>query len=222
MTQSRTLSPADTTSPTRAHPVRSGGALALAVAPLILLAGSAIHPAETSDGTEQLGIVADATGRWALAHALLCLGAIVLIFAAQALGRLAARTAPQAGPVAAATTVVGAACALGVFALEGFGALAISEVGGSPAYGRVLEQVVTTATPFAFGSLLVEVGLVTLGVCLLRGSLVPAWMAGALVLGALCLVAGLVAALMPVVAAGNLVLTVGMVALAVTGRVEAS
>ncbi|MFN2522822.1 MAG: hypothetical protein ABR614_05870 [Mycobacteriales bacterium] len=206
--------------PPRARPAGSrANAAALTAGPLIMLAGSLLHPAESEDGARQLAIVHGAAGRWWTAHLLLVAGAVVMIPAVLALARLLRDAAPTWARAGAIAAVTGCTMLVGVFALEGFGAYALSQVDERAAAGQAMEQVADTAMfPFALLGLGFTLGIAFLGAGLVRTRTGTPWAGLAVAVGGVVMTAGLVAEVAVLAAVGMVVLTAGLVGSAVTVR----
>ncbi len=196
-------------------PRSSWSLAALVAAPLLMVAGSAIHPAESADGAAQLAIVSEQSTRWAISHDLLALGAIIMVGAVFALGQILHTTGPRTARIGTALGVLGCGGLLGLFALEGFGAHALIGLNDPAAAGAALDRLADEAmASFAPVSLLLTLALMIMGVGLLRGRFVPVWAAAALVTGAAALMAGVVSEIGVVAATGQIVMTVAMIGIA--------
>ena len=198
------------------HPHGLGPVVALLAAPSMLLVGSLIHPEESPDGAEQLGIVAAESGRWATAHVLLIAGAIAMIFAVLVLGRLLDRAAPGWARTGSVLGVIGTASLVGLFAMEGFGAMALS--GDSAGAAASYEKLAEGAMVFALVGLLLHVALIVLGLGVIRTHSAPAWTGVVLVLGAIAFVTAALTEVAPLFLVSQAALTAAMVAIAVSLR----
>jgi len=172
--------------------------LCLVIAPLGLLVGLVLHPAESMDAAEQLGIIASDANRWAMAHFIIAGSAIVLAGAVLGLAHLVHEHRPAQAIVGGAMGVVGAMslCAV-AFAEATYGAQMgrVSTTGGVlDAYSAVAAQ---PASLFVLvGALMGPLGTIVLGSGLYVAGVVPRWTAIALMVGGICLVVGLPIALM--------------------------
>ncbi len=221
MSQKQTAPPV-TAGSTETHaapsPQRVGPLAVLVVAPVLFMTGSLIHPAEAKDGAAQLEIVAAASGRWTAAHVLLVAGAITMIFAVLALARLVGAAAPRLARIGTVLGVVGAPALVGLFAMEGFGALALSDGSGNATAGAALEALEAGVMPFALVSLSLFVGLCVLGVALARTRRAAVWAASTLVVAAAGFVVGLMAEIGPLLYATQVGMTVALAGIALTAR----
>lgn len=190
----------------------------LVAAPTLMMVGSWIHPAESKDGATQLAIVDAASARWTAAHALLAASAITMVFAALTLGRLVGPAAPRLARIATALAIVGAPALVGVFAMEGFGALALSGSADRASAGESMELLAQGAMPFAIVSLALFTGLCVLGVGLGRTGRAPVWAAGTLAVSAAAFMVAIMAEIEPVLYVTQALITVGLTAIAVTVR----
>lgn len=199
--------------------LRTADRAALVVSPLLMLAGGLLHPEEDSGGAAQLAIVAGSPDRWRLSHLLLVLGAVVLVPAALALGRLIALRSPRWATMGTVLAVGGACFLVGVFALEGFGASALADLPDRAAAGQALEGLADEALfPFALLSLGLPLGLSGLGGVLLRLRVGAPLVALALLVGGVMMAVGLVAELELLSVAGLALLAAGEIGTAVTAR----
>lgn len=195
-------------------PVSNCALATLVVAPVLMVAGAMIHPAESSDGVTQMAIVSDHAARWALSHDLLVLGSIVMVGAVLALGQALRPAAPRTARIGATLGVLGCGGLVGLFALEGFGAHALLGLDGAAA-GTALDSLAAeTMASFAPVSLALTIGLIVLGIGLLRSRIAPVWAGAALVAGAAGLMAGVVTEVGVVAGTGQIVMTVAMIGIA--------
>jgi len=189
----------------------------LVVAPLGLLAGLVLHPAESSDGAEQLGIIATDANRWAMAHFILAATAVVMVGAVLGLAHLVHERRPGQAIVGGAMGVVGATslCAV-AFAEATYGAqMGRAGAGGgiSDAYGAVAAS--PSSLVILIGALMGPLGFVVLGSGLYMAAVVPRWAAVALMVGGVCLVVGLPLALMPLAILGAAIQLLAMATIGV-------
>lgn len=176
----------------------------LVVAPLGLLVGLVLHPAQSMDAAEQLGIIASNAERWAIAHFIITASAILLAGAVLGLAHLVHERRPGQAIVGGALGVVGAMslCAV-AFAEATYGAQMgrVGTTGGVlDAYSAVEAQPASLVV--LIGALMGPLGTIVLGSGLYTAGVVPRWTAIALMIGGVCLVVGLPIALMPLAIAG--------------------
>ena len=192
-----------------------GGVVCLAVAPVLLLLGSVVHPAEADTGAAQMEIVAAQSTRWEAVHVVLVVGAAVMVAAVLVLAGLLRHTSPRLGRVGAALGVLGSCALVAVFALEGLGAHALlvldTETAGT-ALDQIWAEMMMGVAPL---TLALMVGLILLAVGLHRSAACPTWVAAALGLGAASLIVGQVAEVDLAALAGMTLMTVAMVVIAV-------
>jgi hypothetical protein len=173
---------------------RRATAIALVLAPALLLVDNLLHPKEYAAGNEakQLETIADSYTRWQLAH---LLGFVaILIYAAAVLGLafVVRRRQPRLGLAAGALGLLGLLGFAGVIALDGFtwGALgATSGLGGSdPRTAQAALHVVQSsewALPFYLLAPAWIAGMVALAFGLVRQGAVAPWAGALLVVAAL-------------------------------------
>jgi hypothetical protein len=178
--------------------------LCLVIGPLGLLIGLVLHPAESMDAAEQLGIIASDADRWAMAHFIITGSAIVLGGAVLGLAHLLHEHRPAQAVVGGARGVVGAMslCAV-AFSEATYGA----QMGRVGTTGGVLDAYSAVAAQPAslfvlIGALMGPLGSIVLGSGLYMASVVPRWTAIALMLGGVCLVVGLPLGLMQLAIVG--------------------
>lgn len=174
----------------------------LILAPLALLVGVVLHPAESTDAAEQLAIIAADAERWAVAHYILSGGAVLLAGAVIGLAHLLHERRPGQAIIGGAMGVVGAMglCAV-AFSEATFGAALGRHADGSvAAYGEVAASAAFVVILLA--ALLGPLGAIVLGHGLWKSNVAPTWAAMALMLGGACLTIGLPTALSPLVIAG--------------------
>ncbi len=176
----------------------------LVVAPLGLLVGLLLHPAESTDAAKQLGIIASDANRWAMAHFIITASAVVLAGAILGLAHLVHERRPGHAIVGGALGVVGAMslCAV-AFAEATFGAN-LARVSAS---GDILDAFTATFTAPAsyailIGALMGPLGTFVLGSGIYTAGVAPRWTAIALMAGAVCFLVGLPLSLMPVAIVG--------------------
>ena len=106
----------------------------LVVGPLGALVGLVLHPAESMDAAEQLGIIASDADRWAMAHFIITASAVFMAGAVIGLAHLVHERRPGQAIVGGAMGVVGsmALCAV-AFAEATYGA----EMGRAGAGGSI-------------------------------------------------------------------------------------
>jgi hypothetical protein len=189
----------------------------LVVAPLGLLAGLVLHPAQSMDAAEQLGIIASDANRWAMAHFILTASAVFMAGAVLGLAHLVHERRPGQAIVGGAMGVVGSMslCAV-AFAEATYGA----ELGRAGAGGGISDAFsAVAASPSSLailiGALMGPLGLVVLGSGLFTAAVVPRWTAAALMIGGVCLVVGLPLALMPLAILGAAAQVVAMATIGV-------
>ena len=191
-----------------------GGVVCLALAPVLLLLGSALHPVEADSGAAQMEIVAAHSARWEAVHVVLVVGAVVMVAAVLVLAGLVTHTFPRLGRIGAAFGVVGSCALVAVFALEGLGAhalLALDTATAGSALDLIWDEALMGVAPL---TLSLMVGLVLLAVGLQRSASCPPWVAGALGVGAVALIVGQVAEVDLAAFAGMSLMTVAMVVIA--------
>jgi hypothetical protein len=169
-------------------------ALALVVAPAILVVGNLLHPKEYERDreAEQLAKIGEAYTRWQAVH--FGFFVAVVLFAAAVLGLafLVRRRSPTLGLAAGALGLAGLIALSGVDALDGVTWGILGEVHARPGADQetvalVLHDVQQSewTLPFYLGTLGFVIGIVTLGVTAARDGALPAWAGWLLALGGL-------------------------------------
>lgn len=167
--------------------------LCLVVAPLGLLVGLVLHPAESMNPAEQLGIIASHADRWAMAHFIIAAAAVVFAGAVLGLAHLVHERRPGQAIVGGALGMIGAMALCAVaFAEATYGA----QMGRVSTSGGVLDAFNAVATSPAsvlilIGALMGPLGSVVLGSGLYAANVAPKWTAMALMAGGACLIVGL-------------------------------
>lgn len=167
--------------------------LCLVVAPLGLLVGLVLHPAESMNPAEQLGIIASHADRWAMAHFIIAAAAVVFAGAVLGLAHLVHERRPGQAIVGGALGMIGAMALCAVaFAEATYGA----QMGRVSTSGGVLDAFNAVATSPAsvlilIGALMGPLGSAVLGSGLYAANVAPKWTAMALMAGGACLIVGL-------------------------------
>jgi hypothetical protein len=176
----------------------------LVAAPVLLLIGMILHPAESRDAAEQLRIIAADADRWATSHYIIALGAVLLVGAMMGLAHLLHEHRPAQAIVGGAMGVVGAMALCAVaFSEATFGA----SMGRNPTDDGVIEAFTAVGTSPAFlviliGALMGPLGSIVLGHGIYQSGVAPRWTAIAFMLGGVLLAIGLPANMPGVVIAG--------------------
>lgn len=176
----------------------------LVVAPLGLLLGLLIHPAESMDAAKQLGIIASDPDRWAFAHFIITGSAVVLAGAILGLAHLIHERRPGHAIVGGAMGVVGAMSLCAIAFGEATFAANMARVGAS---GDVLDAFSATMTqPGSYaaliGALMGPLGIIVLGSGLFQAAVAPRWASAALMVGGACFAVGAPLALVPLMTIG--------------------
>jgi hypothetical protein len=184
----------------------------LVVGPLGALVGLVLHPAESMDAAEQLGIIAADANRWALAHFIITASAVFMAGAVLGLAHLVHERRPGQAIVGGAMGVVGSMslCAV-AFAEATYGAqMGRAGAGGSmsDAFGAVATS--PASLVILIGALMGPLGVVVLGSGLYMAAVVPRWTAVALMIGGAAFVIALPLALVPLVILGAAAQLLGM------------
>lgn len=193
---------------------RVAGALALTLAPILLIVGGLLHPKEQDDAAAQMDVVRAHLDRWYVAHLLLILGFALLLPALVAAARSLKATA--GGLYALATGLIGAGLLFEIcsVAVDGFGlwllghsdntAVADSLAGDSDDLSPL--HVLFTYLPLALG-----LGLLLLGIALWRVRGLSVWKIVLLMVAGLGSIAQLLADLAPGLVVMFLALAVALV-----------
>lgn len=196
---------------------RIGTGLSMILAPLLLAVGFAIHPAEKSNGAEQLQVIADNIGRWNTAHILILASAVLFIPAVLGLMHLLRYRGVWFGLFGGALAGVGVVC-LG--ALVGVDALATSAFADVPADQRAglapgMQAIgdAQGAIPVAYLSAGLIFGLIVLAAGLFVTHTAPRWASVTIEVASLVLLASLVGNNEKIGAVGATVLLISLGAL---------
>lgn len=176
----------DETSTDRVRRYLLAGAMVLC--PVLLLTGTALEVDTGDSGLEEVTLVAAERGQFYASTLLLALGLVLLTPTALGLMQLARRRGGALATIGGGLLfVAGSAAAAGIFM---YGAvLAVASDAGLPReemgqFARVASESGYTAPPFFLGFFGISIGLVLLGIALLRARTVPRWMPALLVVGA--------------------------------------
>ena len=184
---------------------KSATGVCLVVAPLGLLVGLVLHPAESMDAAEQLSIIASDPDRWALAHYIVAGSAVLLAGAVLGLAHLIHERRPGQAIAGGALGMVGAMALFAVALGEAtFGAQLgrVSTSGGVlEAFGAVAAS--PTSMIILIGALMGPLGFVVMGAGLYSAGVAPRWTAIALMAGGACLIFGLPLNLPPLAILGG-------------------
>lgn len=187
--------------------------LCMIAAPLLVLAGSVIHPDGSTDEAAQLATVAGNLDQWYAAHLVLLISLAFAIPAVLGLMHMLREREAAYGHVGGALALLGTVAVAGIVAIE----MVVWQMGAAGAdraeMVALLERVSTSAgivIPLFVVSIALGLGLAVLALGLYRARAVQFWMAGFTAVGGIMLtVAGFVAS--PVVAiVGGAFLLVGL------------
>jgi len=184
----------------------------LVVAPLGLLVGLLLHPAESMDAGTQLGIIASDANRWAMAHFIITGSAVVLAGAILGLAHLIHERRPGHAIVGGAMGVIGAMSLCAIAFAEATFAANMARVSAN---GDVLDAFTATmAQPAQYavliGALMGPLGTIVLGSGLFQAEVAPRWASAALMLGAACFAVGAPLGLVPLMTTGAALQLLGM------------
>lgn len=153
--------------------------------PVILLAGTLVHPANKRNEVQQFAIAAHHPNEWIVGHILNFTALMLLLGAFAGLAYLLHDREPVLAVVGGGLSVFGLASTVGYIAIHGFAEWKAA-TGGDPAqmaglFDRVFSSpevyVPFAVLPLAFGA-----GALLLAIGLFRSGILPAWTAGALAL----------------------------------------
>ena len=184
----------------------------LVLAPLGLLFGLLLHPAESMDPAEQLGIIASDANRWAMAHFIITAAAVVFAGAVLGLAHLLHEHRPGHAIVGGAMGVVGAMSLCAIAFGEATFAANIGRTGTS---GDVLDAFsATMVQPASYailiGALMGPLGTIVLGSGLVQAGVAPRWASVALMVGGACFAVGAPLAMVPLMTIGAAFQLLGM------------
>jgi len=154
--------------------------------PALLLAGFAIHPADTGSSAKVLKTISDHHAEWVAAHVLLFAAAVLLIPAVLSLARLVTGPERRVATVATSLLVFAAVGLGGAVAVEQFIGVAAGLTGDAPAMARLLdaaEDSIAVMGTLLLPQLAVAFGFPTMAWALGRSKIVPAWAAIILAIG---------------------------------------
>jgi hypothetical protein len=172
---------------------RQGTALALLVAPMLFLVDNLIHPKEYTRGheAEQLADIADAYGRWQLAHFLGFLAIVGFAAAVLGLAFMVRRRWPGLGLAAGALGIAGLLGLAAVVVIDGYAWGILGEVSDRPGVDPATVELALKdmqesewSLPYYLLPLGWIVSLVTLAVSAVRMDAVARWAGVLLGLGA--------------------------------------
>lgn len=193
-------------------------AAALVAGPVLLAAGSALHPTDEADPAAALAVVAGAQTQWLVAHAVLIVAAACFVPLATALRHTTERYAPGRARLGSLLTAVGAVAVVGILAAESTAAWALSRSADATAAAAVMEDLELVATLlFLVPVLALYAGLLLLAGGLRRVPGTPAVQPACLAVGALLLLAGNVLPDARVCAVAGVLLAVALVPVGVRG-----
>lgn len=186
------------------------GAVSVALGPLLMSIGDAVHPAESWDARAQIEILTGVASRWHLAHLLLFLGALVFVPGILALTRMGATRKPVA---AYSARVLMLASMGGWSAVLGFEMLLGRFLVGGAELGTAVELVEAFQSPQVFLPTLVGVLSFFVGTGFFVWSLRPLapptrWPALVFALGTSLILAEIVSAQVLLSQIGNVLLLV--------------
>ena len=184
----------------------------LILAPAGLLVGTALHPRESYNAAEQLSIIRDDPERWATAHWIITISAVLLAGAVIGLAHLVHEYKPGHAIVGGAMGVVGALSLAAVAFAEGTFAAELGRVSGGDG---VLAAFAAATTGPAFlmillGALLAPLSAVVLAAGAYQAHVVARWAAVAAMAGGACVAASLPLNLHALTVAGSGLLLAGL------------
>lgn len=184
----------------------------LIVGPLGLLIGLLLHPKESMDAVEQLGIIAADPGRWALAHYIIAASAVVLAGAVLGLAHLLHQRRPGQAIIGGAMGVVGATSLCAIAFGEATFAAQMGRVGSNGAVRDAFSAVMTSPATYAIllGALMGPLGSIVLGSGIFQAGVAPRWAAVALMVGGACFAVGAPLGLVPLMTIGAALQLLGM------------
>jgi hypothetical protein len=173
-----------TSPPQTGAALRIGAVVALVSAPLLIVAGNALHPVVAANSAAALlDAVAGNPGRWIAAKLLYGCGSLLLIVAMASVVRLSPRPVILVGAILAG---IGTGFNAMSQALTGYTAYTVIEVDvDRTAGGKLLESYDTLGAigfPVSFATVpVLLIGMITVGIGLIVAKVVP-WPAGALLI----------------------------------------
>jgi hypothetical protein len=184
----------------------------LIVAPLGLLVGLLLHPAESMDPEKQLGIIAADPGRWSMAHYIIAASAVVLAGAVLGLAHLLHERRAGQAIIGGAMGVIGATTLCAIAFGEATFAAQLGRVGSNGAVRDAFSAVMTSPATYVIllGALMGPLGSMVLGSGIFQSDVAPRWAGGALMLGGLCFAVGAPLGIVPLMTIGSAFQLLGM------------
>lgn len=158
---------------------RLTGGVSLVAAPLVLLAGTVLHPARRTDEAEQLAVVSDHLGRWYAAHVLFLLSIALGLPGLLALMHLLRARRPALAHLGGGLALLGTVPVTAVVALD----FATWQLGKREAERAAMTGLLDQMNgsrglmAVAFASLAYPIGFAVLGVGLQLARAAPGWIA---------------------------------------------
>jgi hypothetical protein len=204
---------------------RVAGALALVLAPVLLIVGGLLHPSEKDDAAAQMVVIRDQLDRWYFSHLLLILGFALLL---PALVTAARPLRARFGALYATTTAlvgIGLLFEICGIAMDGFGLWLLahtSSTGVADALAEESDDLSSLHFLFTYLPLGLGLGLLLLGVGLLRARGLSVWKVAVLMVAGVASMVQLLTELSPALVVAFLALAVALVptGLQAFGRVE--
>ncbi|HUP99871.1 MAG TPA: hypothetical protein VM093_05365 [Aeromicrobium sp.] len=186
--------------------------MCLILAPAGLLVGTAMHPRESYDAAEQLSIIGHDPGRWAMAHWIIAVAAVLLAGAVIGLAHLIHDRKPSHAIIGGAMGVVGALSLAAVAFAEGAFASQLGRFAGGDGVLAAFKAA-TTGTAFVvilLGALLGPLSAIVLGAGAYRANVVARWAAAATMAGGACVAVSLPLNLHVLTVIGSALLLAGL------------
>jgi hypothetical protein len=171
-------------------PLGRAGALALVVAPGLLVLGEVLHPARSTDPARQLAIVSQHSGAWYASHLLLFVGIMFAWPAVAVPGRLARGPQRRLAAVGSTLAFIGIACFAGLLSIGFVVWQMATGTAHRHAMAALFERLFHApgfALPFEVLPVAFAIGMVLLAVALARSGAVTIWNARCLGVGAVAL-----------------------------------
>jgi hypothetical protein len=214
MTTTPSRTPADAATPVSGSRVgRVLLALSAVLGPLLFLAVFSVQPYETTDSTKEIvAAIAENEGTVQFAQWAMALGLVLLVPGTLAVGLLATARSPKMGLWGTAVLVTGWLAIATTPSLDQVALGGLAKGVSQEALVKVTDgtyELAVNGVPTLYFVAAHVVGAILLGVALLRGRVVPAWAAWALILSMPVNVAGFVGGTLPVVLLSFALMAVG-------------
>ena len=199
---------------------RVGIGLSMILAWLLFALGFAIHPTQSTSGTEQLRVIVATSGRWDLAHILILVSLVLFIPAVLGVIGFLQQRGAWLGLIGSAFVVIGVVFLAAWVGAEGFASSAIANLSANQqaALASAMHAIIVPRGALSFvatTSFLFIAGWLALAIGLFAARTVPRWMSVAMGVGVLLLIGSVLSLQIGAVGAAALAVGVGGIGLQV-------